>query len=68
MIFSMQNESLRFQNTCVKPFYPILVVLLGHVLECLYLRKFGDLRCKYELEWLGVKFTGDGFLRGDLIA
>ena len=58
----MQNESLCFQNACPKNFHPIVMVLLGYVLECLYLRKFGYLRCRYKLEQLGVKFRGDGFL------
>jgi len=45
-----------------KLFHLIFVNLLGYVFECIYLRKFGYLRCRYELEWLGVKFRGDGFL------
>jgi len=45
-----------------KLFHPMFVILLGYVLESLYLRKFGYLRCRYELEWLGEKFSDYGFL------
>jgi len=38
------------------------VVFLGYVPECLYLKKFGYLKCRYELEQPGAKFRGDGFL------
>jgi len=45
-----------------KLFRPIFAILLGYMLECLFLRKFGYLRSRYKLDWLNVKFRDDGFL------
>jgi len=37
----MENESLRFQNECLKAFYPIYVVLLASLPGCLVIKEVG---------------------------